>query len=141
MRCGDDSRLRAHILTNCDIGEYNELSMNIEDFRALALSFPGATEDVKWGNDLCFLVGEKMFSVTKLGGSFSASMKVETEAFDELIERQGIIPAPYLARYKWVLVKQSEALSSEEWHQYLTASYEIVKAKLPKRLPDEIDQA
>ena len=36
--------------------------MNIEQLRKFCLSFPGATEDIKWGNDLCFCVGKKMFA-------------------------------------------------------------------------------
>ena len=38
--------------------------MNIEQLRKFCLSFPGATEDIKWGADLCFCVGAKMFCVT-----------------------------------------------------------------------------
>ena len=40
--------------------------MNIEEFKEMCLSFPHATEDVKWGKDLCFLVGGKMFAAAGL---------------------------------------------------------------------------
>jgi predicted DNA-binding protein (MmcQ/YjbR family) len=108
--------------------------MNIEELRELCLSYPGATEDVKWGADLCFCVGEKMFCVTGLEGSFAASVKVDPSEFDELTAQDNIIPAPYLARYKWILVKDGEALSREQWELYTRKSYEMVLSKLPKKL-------
>jgi predicted DNA-binding protein (MmcQ/YjbR family) len=108
--------------------------MNIEQLRKLCFSLPHTTEDVKWDNDLCFLIGEKMFCVTGLERSFSASFKVKDEEFNKLIEMDGIIPAPYLARYKWVLVENSSTLTKKEWELYISQSYEMIKSKLPKRI-------
>jgi predicted DNA-binding protein (MmcQ/YjbR family) len=42
--------------------------MNIEALRKFCLSLPAVTEDVKWGADLCFSVGGKMFCVTSMEG-------------------------------------------------------------------------
>jgi predicted DNA-binding protein (MmcQ/YjbR family) len=114
--------------------------MDIESLRAFCLSLPGTSEDVKWGADLCFLVGQKMFSVTGLEGEFSASMKVKDEEFEELCSRPGITPAPYMARNKWVLVTGGDSLSESEWKQYIRQSYELVKAKLPVGVRKKIDQ-
>jgi len=108
--------------------------MSIEQLRKLCLSLPHTTEDVKWDNDLCFLIGEKMFCVTGLEGSFSASFKVKDEEFNKLIEMDGMIPAPYLARYKWVLVENSSTLTKNEWELYISQSYEMIKSKLPKKI-------
>ena len=33
------------------------------------LGLPGVTQDVKWGNDLAYSVGGKMFAVTCLDGA------------------------------------------------------------------------
>jgi predicted DNA-binding protein (MmcQ/YjbR family) len=108
--------------------------MHIEQLRKFCLSLPHATEDVKWEKDLCFCIGEKMFCVTGLeDGHDSASVKVSNEEFDEMTSREGIEPAPYLARYKWVLAKFS-ALSDAEWQHYIHQSYELVKAKLPAKI-------
>jgi len=115
--------------------------MNIEQLRKLCLSLPRTTEDVKWNNDLCFLIGEKMFCVTGLEGSFSASFKLKDEEFNELIELDGIIPAPYLARYKWVLVENSTSLTNKEWEHYISQSYEMIKSKLPKRILAQLDNS
>ncbi len=115
--------------------------MNIEQLRKLCLSLPNTTEDVNWENDLCFLIGEKMFCVTGLKGSFSASFKVNDEIFNELTEMDGIIRAPYLARYKWVLVENSSALTKKEWIHYVSESYEMIKLKLPKKILAQLDKS
>lgn len=108
--------------------------MDIEKLRALCLQLPGATEDVKWEKDLCFLVGEKMFCVTGLEQPFSASFKVTEEAFGELLNREHIVPAPYLARYHWVLAENAQALNAVEWEQYIQQAYQLVREKLPAKI-------
>ena len=108
--------------------------MDIEHLREFCLSLPHVEEDVKWGNDLCFLVGKKMFCVTGLSGSFGVSLKVKNEEFDELTTLSDIIPAPYLARYKWVFVKNADCFSRDEWEHYIRQSYTLVKSKLPKKM-------
>lgn len=112
--------------------------MNIESLRSLCLSLPGATEDIKWGNDLCFLVGGKMFCATSADADEGASFKVREEEFDAMISREGIIPAPYLARAKWVYVLDFSRLTDVEWQHYIRQSYELVKAKLPGNLRDQL---
>lgn len=112
--------------------------MNAEELRKIALSLPHATEDVKWGNDLCFCIAEKMFCVTGLEGEFGASFKVKDEEFDEMCSRQNIIPAPYVARYNWVAVRSTDALSDKEWKHFVKQSYELVKGKLSKKIQAEL---
>jgi predicted DNA-binding protein (MmcQ/YjbR family) len=85
-------------------------AMNIETIREICQKLPGVTEDIKWGNDLCFLVATKMFCVTSLDGPVKISFKVTDEEFETLSTRPGIIPAPYMARHKWVLVEKATAL-------------------------------
>ena len=105
--------------------------MNIEEFRRLCLAFPNVTEDIKWEKDLCFCIGEKMFAVTGLDGSNEqASFKVLPAEYENMISKEGIVPAPYLARYKWVLADFS-SLTQREWSYFIQQSYELVKAKLP----------
>lgn len=107
--------------------------MNIEFLRKLCSSLPGTSEDVKWGNDLCFLVGKKMFCVTGLGGEGGVSFKVSDEEFEELIQKDGIIPAPYMARNKWVNVSSAKSLTKKDWEHFIKQSYELVAAKLTKK--------
>ena len=108
--------------------------MDIEALRDLCLTLPAATEDIKWGHDLCFSVAGKMFCVAGLEGPLTVSFKVRDEEFDELAHSPGMRPAPYVARYKWVLVEEVGRLSRKEWEHYLRQSYELVRAKLPKKV-------
>jgi predicted DNA-binding protein (MmcQ/YjbR family) len=116
--------------------------MDFERAKALCRTFPGATEDIKWGEDLVFSVGEKMFAVTRDGSPATGmSFKVEGERFLELTDRPGIIPAPYLARAKWIYVEDAGALGDEEAAALLRRSYELVFAKLTKKLQREISES
>lgn len=116
--------------------------MDFEAAKALCRSFPGCTEDIKWGADAVFSVGLKMFAVT--GAEVPArgmSFKVDDERFLELTDRPGIVPAPYLARAKWVYVDDAKALSDKEAAALLRRSYELVFAKLTKKLQREIGES
>ena len=112
--------------------------MNIEQLRKFCLSMPHATEDVKWGADLCFCIGAKMFAVTGLDTGSGVSFKCTPEKFAELTERDGIIPAPYVARYHWVRVEDPSAIADPELKELITNSYSMVKAGLPKKLRDSL---
>jgi len=112
--------------------------MDIEILRSICSKFPGVTEDVKWGNDLCFCVGGKMFCVANLEPPHTFSFKVTETEFDELSESDGFQPAPYLARAKWVLCTDSSKLNSKNLKNYLQQSYEMIKAKIPKKQRKEL---
>lgn len=113
--------------------------MNLKKAKALCLTFPGAQEDVKWGADLVYSVGQKMFAVTGMGDDASGiSLKVDDERFLELTDRPGIVPSPYLARAKWVRITDFKAISDAEAAELLKRSYELVFAKLTKKLQREI---
>lgn len=107
--------------------------MNIESLREYCLSLPHVTEDIKWGADLCFSIGGKMFCVTSEHLPFKASLKVSDEEFEEMSQRKGMIPAPYVARYKWLLI-DGTALSDKQWKHYISQSYDLVKGKLSKKI-------
>ena len=107
--------------------------MTLDGLRRICGALPGATEDVKWGQDLCFCVGGKMFAAVNLEPPHQLGFKCTPEHFAELIEREGIIPAPYLARAMWV--QESElgaALERRELEPLLRSAYDLVVAKLPK---------
>ena len=74
--------------------------MDIESVRKFCLSLPHVTEDVQWENDLLFRIGNKMFAVVSLesASDHCMSFKCTPEVFAELTEREGIMPAPYVAR-------------------------------------------
>ena len=114
--------------------------MNIEEIREFCLSLPHATEDVKWGNDLTFCVGEKMFAVVVLEKSEQTAMsfKCTPEKFGELVERDGIFPAPYVARYHWVALERFDALDQNELKDLIKQSYSMVWTKLPNNVKKKL---
>jgi predicted DNA-binding protein (MmcQ/YjbR family) len=114
--------------------------MDIEEIRRFCLSLPFATEDIKWGNDLTFSVGKKMFAVTGLetAEQTSVSFKCTPEKFAELVEKDGIIPAHYVARYHWVTLEKLDALSASELKDLIKQSYQLVWDKLPKSLKNKL---
>jgi predicted DNA-binding protein (MmcQ/YjbR family) len=107
--------------------------MNIDQLRKICLGFPGATEQIQWEDNLLFKVVGKMFAMTPLEPSrLWLCLKADPEEFAELTERPGIIPAPYLARAKWIAIETADAVSPAEAVALLKKSYELVVAKLPK---------
>jgi predicted DNA-binding protein (MmcQ/YjbR family) len=111
------------------------MNIDVEWLRKVCLSLPHTTEQIQWGSDLLFKVHGKMFAATPLEpASVCLSLKCSDEAFAELTERPGVIPAPYLARAKWVALETRDAIAREELAELLRASYELVVAKLPKKL-------
>ena len=111
-----------------------QVIMNIEQLRKFCLAFPGATEDVKWGSDLCFSVGGKMFTVTAADSSDAGvSLKTIPEKFAELTERQGIRPAHYVARYHWITIEDAKAVTAAEMKDLIRESYQMVFDKLPAK--------
>src|SRR5437763_3643540 len=114
--------------------------MDIESTRAFCLSFPHGTEEVLWGNDLVFKIGRKMFAVIGLDSASDhcMSFKCTPEKFAELIERNGIVPAPYVARYHWVALENFDALPEKELKALLQNSYDLVFEKLPKKMKAQL---
>jgi predicted DNA-binding protein (MmcQ/YjbR family) len=109
----------------------------MERVRQLCLSLPHVTEHVQWTDHLVFKIGGKMFAVTTFeprGPGNAMSWKTSPQEFPNLIERPGVIPAPYLARAKWVALERWEDMTWPDIAEQIQAAYEIVKASLPKRM-------
>jgi predicted DNA-binding protein (MmcQ/YjbR family) len=115
--------------------------MTRDAIRAWCLKMPGATENLQWGDDLVFKIAGKMFAVMNLEAGNSLAFKCAPEGFAELIEMEGIIPAPYLARAHWVSLQSFDALPAAELKKRLAESWELVAAKLPKKTRVALAQA
>jgi predicted DNA-binding protein (MmcQ/YjbR family) len=114
--------------------------MDIDSIRNYCLSLPHATEDIQWGSDLLFRIAGKIFALTNLEAPKQLSFKCTAEKFDELIELDGIVPAPYMARNKWVTLKRQDALSDSEIKRLIKNSYDMILAKLPKKTQAELNR-
>jgi predicted DNA-binding protein (MmcQ/YjbR family) len=114
--------------------------MDNERIREFCLSLPHVTETVNWGHDLVFWVGDrdiggKMFAVIDLENTGSGVLSLHCGAarFHELLEIEGIVPAPYSARAFWVMVERWDVMRQREFEDELRKAHTLIYEKLPKR--------
>ena len=110
--------------------------MKVRDLEAYALSLPGATLDFPFGDGArVFKVGGKMFAAC--GGAPSAparpSFKCSDLAFEMLVQREGLAPARYLARAKWIQIDDPRVMGGAELKARIAEAHRIVAAKLPRK--------
>jgi predicted DNA-binding protein (MmcQ/YjbR family) len=115
-------------------------AMDAERIRAYLLTLPHAVETMQWGANLVFWVGDKtiggkMFALVNLDddGKALISYAAGPERYAELLETEGIIPAPYMARIFWVAVERWNVFRTPEWEQELRAAHTLTFNKLPPR--------
>lgn len=115
---------------------------HIDWIREFCLSLPEATEDIQWENDLLFRVAKKIFCVVPLEphAPVKLSLKCTPEKFAELVELEGIIPAPYMARNHWIAFVDLKVLRQSEIKDLISNSYHLVFSALPKRLQAQLKQ-
>jgi predicted DNA-binding protein (MmcQ/YjbR family) len=107
--------------------------MNVDEIREYCIACPEATEKLQWGDDLCFKIRDKIFATVALTAiPQKVCFKCTPETFSELMEREDIRPAPYVGRYKWVILDRLDALSNSELKELIRQSYEMVAAKAPQ---------
>ena len=112
---------------------------SIQEFcRAL----PYTTEDVKWGSNLVFSVGNKMYAVLDLEHpeANSVTFKCSPQDYERFIQLPGIIPAPYAARFNWVKLENLTALEEDLIYDLLKQAHEIVFSKLSKKLRTSLNK-
>jgi predicted DNA-binding protein (MmcQ/YjbR family) len=114
--------------------------MDNERVRAICLELPGVAETVSWGHHLVYWVGDreiggKMFAMTDLDGTGVGVLWFHcgAERFHEMLEREGIIASPYLAKAHWVTVERWDALRPREFEEELRRAHALIHEKLPKR--------
>lgn len=114
--------------------------MDAERVREHLLKLPHVVETMQWGANLVFWVGDKtiggkMFAVLNLDDDRKAllSFPAGPERYAELLETEGVIPAPYLARAHWVAIRHWGAFRGSELEAHLTLAHGLVYARLPKK--------
>jgi predicted DNA-binding protein (MmcQ/YjbR family) len=127
--------------------------MNIERLRAYLLTLPHVAETMQWGANLVFWVGDKaiggkMFALIDLdeppAPSADKPHRILSYAagptrYAELLEREGLVPAPYMARIHWVAAERWDVFSDAEWQRELRAAHDLIYAKLPKKVRTTLD--
>ncbi|MBV8553111.1 MAG: MmcQ/YjbR family DNA-binding protein [Acidobacteriaceae bacterium] len=112
----------------------------LEWLRQYCLSLPHATECIQWGESLVFKVAGKCFAIAALEPrQYILSLKCNPDTFAEWLERPGVAPAPYLARAKWIALENDNGLTHAELKALVRESYDLVYAKLPKRVKAELN--
>ncbi|MCX6630831.1 MAG: MmcQ/YjbR family DNA-binding protein [Candidatus Solibacter sp.] len=98
------------------------------------MALPHTTESVQWGANLVFKIGGKIYAMAELEATDHwLSFKCSPEDFAELCEREGIIPAPYLARAQWLTLETEDTITRPELKRLLRQAYDLVFATLPKK--------
>lgn len=110
--------------------------MRLESLRRFALGLPHTTVVKQWGENLVFKVAGKMFLIVALDGAIAESVifKCTPDEFDDLTEIDGVRQAPYCAKRHWVQVQDLSATTETELERLIRHSYDLVFAKLPKKL-------
>jgi predicted DNA-binding protein (MmcQ/YjbR family) len=117
-----------------------EIVIDAERIREYLLTLPHVVDTMQWGANLVFWVGDKaiggkMFALVNLEGDGKAviSYAAGPERYSELLETEGIIPAPYMARIYWVAVERWDVFRKGEWEEELRKAHALVMEKLPPR--------
>lgn len=114
--------------------------MDNERIREICMALPHVAEKVNWGHHLVYWVGDraiggKMFAMTDLDGTGRSVLLFHCgpERFHELLENDGILPAPHLARAHWVALERWNALRPREIEEELRRAHALIYARLPRR--------
>ena len=114
--------------------------MNIEELREYCIAKPGVTEEFPFGEDtLVFKVKGKMFALTNLDGEWNLALKCDPEKAIELREQYPEIrPGYHMNKVHWNTISMSGMLSDRFIFEMIDHSYELVVARLPLRLRNEL---
>jgi len=115
--------------------------MTREEFDDYCKSLKATTHVVQWGGASVWKIGGKIFTIAPLYEKAEyqrISFKCSELSYEILCQQDGIIPAPYLARAQWVQVLEEGVMSDEQIKEYIHDAYDIIKAKLTKKLQKEL---
>ncbi|MCD7971236.1 MAG: MmcQ/YjbR family DNA-binding protein [Candidatus Azobacteroides sp.] len=116
--------------------------MNIEELHAYCLSKKAATDTFPFDDvNLVFKVKGKMFALISLDKERdNIALKCDPERAVSLREEyEDIIPAPHFNKKYWNLLYTDKELKRELICELIDHSYELVVAKLTKKLREELN--
>jgi predicted DNA-binding protein (MmcQ/YjbR family) len=114
--------------------------MDAETTREYLLGLPHVAETMQWGANLVFWVGDKaiggkMFAVVNLENTDKAvlSFHAGQEHYADLLETEGVFPAPYLARAHWLSLQNWHVFPRRDLEELLERARRLVYDKLPRK--------
>jgi predicted DNA-binding protein (MmcQ/YjbR family) len=110
--------------------------MDIEMLREYCLNLPGTTEEMKWGDNLCFMIEKKIYVICSLDAG-TLALKCDPEEFEELTAREGITQAWHLAKGQWIGLAAMEVMPVAELRKRIAESRTYVLCKLPKKVQEK----
>lgn len=115
--------------------------MTRDEFDVYCGSLKATTHVVQWGGASVWKVGGKIFALCSHWGPVDRdciSFKCADHSYQLLCELPGVVPAPYLARGKWVQVQTDETLTDEHIKSYIADAHAIIASKLTKKMQREL---
>jgi len=115
--------------------------MTRDEFNLFCQSLKAANHVVQWGGADVWKIGGKIFAIAprmEEGEFQKISFKVSDFAYEILSQQDGIIPAPYLARAKWVQVQSPEGMDDETLQNHIADAYDIISKKLTRKVRTEL---
>jgi predicted DNA-binding protein (MmcQ/YjbR family) len=120
--------------------------MDSERIRSICLGLPHVVEAIKWKHYLAYWIGDreaggKMFAMTDIDGARTGvfSFCCGAERFHELLENEGMCPAPYMFNHNWVALERWDALRPREIEEEVTRAHALIYTKLPQRTKAVLD--
>lgn len=104
------------------------------DWLSYCLAKPGAWRDEPWEGDVVAKVGDKIFAFL---GTGSVGVKCgDREAADTWLERYpgSAAKMAYIGAHGWNTFALDGSIADDELEELIDRSYELIVAKLPRRL-------
>jgi len=116
--------------------------MTRDEFDAYCGSLTSVTNVIQWGGATVWKVGGKIFAICShwgKGDGEKIAFKCSDLSYRILCEQPDIVPAPYLARAKWVQLVSETAMTDEEVRSYIADAHSLIAAKLTKAMRKELE--
>ena len=117
------------------------MDMTRSDFDDFCRSLPATTHVIQWGGASVWKIGGRIFALCSSWGTGSVeaiSFKCSDFSYRLLCEQPGIVPAPYLARAKWVQVREQSSLDDGDLRSYIDNAHGLVATRLTRAVRREL---
>lgn len=110
--------------------------MTLDEFNAFCGALPGTSRVIQWGGAHVWKVGDKVFAIASFwgedrpDGDHKITVKCSDIGWEVLKDQPPFVPAPYLARGKWVQCEAPDEVDRTELEELITTSCAIIAGQL-----------